>query len=68
MALTPVEDDPTPAKMKTAVKDRRDNGVRSRGPLLLALGGGLEAGVAALVVGDAAFLFDVFVELLSHKS
>src|SRR5688572_13839964 len=34
--------------------------------LLLGLDGGLDAGVAALVVGDAAFLFDVFVELLTH--
>jgi hypothetical protein len=37
------------------------------GRLLLSLAdGGLEAGIAALVVSDAAFLFDVLVELLTH--
>ena len=35
--------------------------------LLLSLDGGLDAGIAALVVGDAAFLLDVFVELLTHR-
>ena len=35
--------------------------------LLLGLDGGLDAGVAALVVSDAAFLLDVFVELLTHR-
>ena len=42
--------------------------VSETGPgLLLGLAdGGLEAGIAALVIGDAAFLLDVLVELLTH--
>jgi hypothetical protein len=55
------------AKAKTAVIDRRYRRRAWRaGGLLLGLDGGLDAGVAALVVSDAAFLFDVFVELLTH--
>ena len=56
-------------QMKTAVRDRRYERRREREGLLLGLGdGSLDFGIAALVVGDAAFLLDVFVELLTHKN
>lgn len=66
-------------KTKTAVKDRRCvvgrslrlsrwEGASEAGKLLLLAHGRLEAGFLAFQVGNAAFLFDVFVELLSHKS
>ncbi|MBI2496729.1 MAG: hypothetical protein HYV75_01960 [Opitutae bacterium] len=51
--------------MKTAVIDRRYKWGETARRLLLGAGG-LQAGIAALVVGDAAFLFDVFVGLLTH--
>jgi hypothetical protein len=53
--------------MKTAVIDRRYSWAKRAGALLLGLDGGLEAGIAALVIGDAAFLLDVLVELLTHR-
>jgi hypothetical protein len=43
-----------------------EEGKRARA-LLLGLGDlGLDGGIATLVVSEAAFLFDVLVELLSH--
>ena len=53
--------------MKTAVKDRRYRS-KAAGSLLPGLGGrGLQAGIAALVIGDAAFLLDDLVGLLTHN-
>jgi hypothetical protein len=53
--------------MKTAVIDRRYSSKAEATVLLLGLGDlGLDGGIATLVVSEAAFLFDVLVELLAH--
>jgi hypothetical protein len=53
--------------MKTAVIDRRYSSKAEAKALLLGLGDlGLDGGIATLVVSEAAFLFDVLVELLAH--
>ena len=44
-------------------RERGETGVR----VLLGLLGGVNLGLAALLEGHAAFLFDNFVELLSHR-